>query len=95
MAKEATEKKTEEKKDNLSSEPKEATISKPKKTAAKVEKKAEPEKPFEPQIGLEKYFQLVNPPIHIYTRAALVETYRGIMKVAKAWENEMKPHVGE
>ena len=45
-----------------------------------------------PQIGVGKYFQLVNPPIHEYTRAYLSEQYRGIMKSKDGWETEMEKY---
>ena len=44
-------------------------------------------------MSVEKYFQLFDPPIHIYTRAALEIKFRGIIKTESEWVESLKEHV--
>jgi len=60
----------------------------PKDAPAKPKKK-------QPEISLEKYFQLEEPPIHIYTRAYVGAQFRGIIKTTSEWNEEMKQYFEE
>jgi hypothetical protein len=44
------------------------------------------------KISVAKYFQLKDPPIHIYTKAALIEKFRGIIKTEEEWSLEMEDY---
>lgn len=45
-----------------------------------------------PKMPIEKYFRTVDPPIHIYTRAALGVQFRGIMKTEAEWAKELEEY---
>ncbi len=63
--------------------PKEVNEDKSKKPQSGVVKK---------EMSIEKYFQLYDPPIHLYTRAALKVEFRGIIKLAKEWAAELEEY---
>lgn len=50
---------------------------------------------YGPNMTLAKYFQLFDPPVHIYTRSALIEQNRGIMKRKGEWETMLEEFRGE
>lgn len=49
----------------------------------------------EPEYPITKYFQLANPDIHIYTRAALEVQFRGIMKTESEWSEALEEYQGK
>jgi len=53
---------------------------------SKVAKKAD-------SMSVDKYFQLHDPNIHKYTRAALAIDFHGIMKTEKDWIDTLKDHI--
>jgi len=62
------------------------------KTEKKVASVASQKKESVKQMPLFKYFLVVDPSIHPYTRAYLEQQYKGIMKTEKEWQKEMKPY---
>lgn len=53
---------------------------------------ASQKKRSEEEMLLFKYFLVVDPSIHSYTRAALEQQYKSIMKTEKEWRKEMKSY---
>ena len=46
-----------------------------------------------PGISIAKHFQLSDPRIHKYTRAALEVQFRGIIKSETEWDSELASHI--
>lgn len=46
------------------------------------------------EIPLFKYFLIVDPSIHPYSRAYLVRQYQGMLKTESDWQKEMKSYEG-
>ncbi len=63
--------------------------------AEKLKKAPVESKKKEPEITIEKYFQLEDPPVHIYTRSYVGVQFRGIIKTRDAWSEEMKQYFEE
>lgn len=68
-------------------------IKKPSKKPASVASQKE-EKKIVDMIPLFKYFLIVDPSIHPYSRAYLVRQYQGILKTESDWKKEMKSYEG-
>ena len=42
------------------------------------------------QMSLDQYFKKQRPDVHVYTRAYVGSSYRGIIKTIKEWDDELK-----
>jgi len=60
---------------------------------AKKKAKVRESKKYEPKVPISKYFQLKNPKIHLYTRAALWTRYRNVRKTVKEWEEKLRDYI--
>jgi len=56
----------------------------------KVTKKIEAKATQEDLMLLKQYFEVHEPGVHKYTRAALIDKYRGVSKTPSEWKVELK-----
>ena len=59
--------------------------------AANGSKSSRTRKPKKPTYPLFKYLELEVKDIHPYTRAYVIEQYRGILKTKEEWAETLKP----